>query len=344
MPDVVIAGAGIAGSALAIGLARQGREVVLIDRATFPREKVCGEGVMPAGVDAIDRLGVSVRGQPFRGVCYHAGGRAVQGDFPRGAEGLGVRRRHLDDALVRASEAAGARVLTGIPVEGPIVENGAVTGLRAGGTEFRARLTVAADGANSLLRHKLGWDATPPPRRFGVSRHFRLARQLDSVHVFLELDREVYVTPLPDDEVLVAVLRATSENGGSRFPERIGLDLLEGAEPVGPVLGAAPLTVRARQRWGPGCVLLGDAAGNCDPITGGGISQALLAAELLACNLTDLRAFDRARERMLCQYRRLTAATLALARHPLLIPPALSILDTWPGLFSNLLGIAGGTR
>jgi flavin-dependent dehydrogenase len=93
---------------------------------------------------------------------------------------------------------------------------------------------------------------------------------------------------------------------------------------------------------------LGDAAGNCDPITGGGMSQALLSAELLAQHLRslepDLEAFDRERERMLLNYRRLTAATLTLARHPALIPPALSILDAWPGLFTYLLGVAGGTR
>lgn len=340
MIDVVIAGAGIAGSAAAILLARQGKEVTLLDRATFPREKPCGEGLMPAGVDALARLGVQVRGQPFRGVCYHAGGRTVPGEFPGGAAGLGIRRHHLDYALVQAAAAAGAQVLTGVPVEAPIVEYSAVAGVRAGGMEIRARLTVAADGANSLLRHKLGWDASSPSRRFGMRRHFRCAQPLDSVHVFLRRGHEIYAAPLPDGEMLVAVLR---EQPG-RFPERFETELLDGAEPIDAPLGAAPLAVRASRRWVPGCVLLGDAAGNCDPITGGGMMQALLTAELLARSLPDLAAFDRARERMLARYRRLTAVTLGLARRPALAAPALSVLHTFPGLFSYLLGIAGGVR
>ena len=69
--DVLIVGAGPAGSAAAIGLARHGRSVVLLDRSAFPREKACGEGLMPAGVAALARLGVNVSGAPFRGVRYN---------------------------------------------------------------------------------------------------------------------------------------------------------------------------------------------------------------------------------------------------------------------------------
>jgi flavin-dependent dehydrogenase len=331
--DVIIAGAGIAGSALAIHLARQGREVLLLDRSTFPREKPCGEGLMPAGVQALARLGVAVRGKPFEGVCYHAAGKTVPGTFPGRATGLGIRRHHLDHALVEAARSSGARIVQAM-VESPLAENGKVVGVRASGIDHRAPLTVAADGANSVLRHKLGWDASPPARRYGIRQHFRTAKPFDCVHVYLETGREVYVTPLPDDEILVAVLRDTPGRSSISF---------EG-DPIDDPLGAAPLTVRASRRYSPGCVLLGDAAGNCDPITGGGMSQALISAELLAQHLPDLEAFDRARERMLANYRRLTAATLSLARHPAFIRPTLSLLNAWPGLFTHLLGIAGGAR
>src|SRR6185436_3701992 len=129
----------------------------------------------------------------------------------------------------------------------------------------------AADGANSLLRHKLGWDASTKSHRFALRQHFRTSKVFDRVHVFMEPDHEVYVTPLPDDQVLVAVLRDKPGQTSISF---------EG-DPVDTPLGASPLTVRATRRWCRGCVLLGDAAGNCDPITGGGMSQALLAAEML---------------------------------------------------------------
>jgi flavin-dependent dehydrogenase len=357
MTDVVIAGAGIAGSALAIALARQGKEVTLLDRAEFPREKACGEGLMPAGVDALARLGVAVRGMPFHGVRYVYAGRTAQGRFPESGAGLGVRRHHLDQVLIQtAAGRAGVRVIAGTAVDSPLTGNGAIAGVRAGGVEYRARLTIAADGANSKLRHKLGWDAPPRWRRFGIRRHFRLppARPVpDSVTVYLARGHEVYVTPLPDGEMLVAVLR---DQQGS-FAEAVAShrelqELLSGAEVITPQLGAAPLTVRARRRWAPGFLLLGDAAGRCDPITGGGMSQALLSAELLAAHLSErfppspaeLEAYDRQRERMLADWRRLTAMMLGLARRPSLIAPALSAMNAWPRLFSHLLGVAGGTR
>jgi len=333
MSDVIIAGAGPAGSTLAIHLARKGRDVLLLDRSTFPREKPCGEGLMPAGVAALARLGIAVHGKPFQGVTYHGAGKAVSGTFPDRATGLGIRRHHLDHSLVEAARASGARVLHAM-VEAPLLENDVVVGVRAGGVEYRAPLTVAADGANSVLRHKLGWDASPATRRYGLRQHFRTSKTFDRVHAYLAPDHEVYVTPLPDDEVLVAVL------GHKRGLTSISFD----GDPIDTPLGASPLTVRASRRWCRGCVLLGDAAGNCDPITGGGMSQALLAAEMLATNLDDLEAFDVQRERMLASYRRLTAAVLGLSRHPAFTSPTLSLLNAWPGLFTHLLGIAGGTR
>jgi flavin-dependent dehydrogenase len=330
MTDVLICGAGIAGSALAIALARQGRHVLLLDRAEFPREKACGEGLMPAGVGALGRLGIQIEGAPFRGVRYHYRDRVVQGVFPNGAHALGIRRFHLDAALFKAASAL-VPVHTGVLVEAPLVENGRVVGVRGDGREFRARLTVAADGANSVLRHKLGWDASKPSRRYGLRRHYRGTAN-EWVEAYLSEDQETYITPLPNGEVLVASLGESPS-------------CVSHLEPIDQPMGAAPLTVRASRRVMDGCVLLGDAAGNCDPITGSGMSQALLSAELFASYIdrgASLEAFDRARERMLTSYRRLTASVLALRTRPALIGPSLTALHHAPWLFSRLLGIAGG--
>ena len=336
--DVLIVGAGPAGSALAIHLARQGRDVLLIDRAEFPREKACGEGIVPAGVAALERLGVEVHGVPFHGLRYRHGQRLVHGEFPGGHFGLGIRRRDLDAALFEAARAErNVTVLTGIRVDAPLFECDRVTGVRAADLEFRATLTIAADGANSALRHKLGWDASKPTRRHGMRRHYRATEPApDWVEVWLNPDYETYITPLPNQELLVATL-------GNAHAEP------EGLEPIDQPLGAAPLTVRAHTRVGAGCVLLGDAAGNCDPITGGGVTHALLTAELLATHLREfpptldtLRAFDYEREQLLRSFRRLTAGVLALNRHPSLTDPALALLSSSPWLFSRLLGIAGG--
>jgi 2-polyprenyl-6-methoxyphenol hydroxylase-like FAD-dependent oxidoreductase len=94
--DVLIAGGGPAGSSLAILLARAGLCVELHDRARFPREKVCGEGLMPAGVAALGRLGVTVEGRPFRGVRYHCGELSVEGEFP-GSAGTPARGSESED-------------------------------------------------------------------------------------------------------------------------------------------------------------------------------------------------------------------------------------------------------
>lgn len=331
MTDVLIVGAGVAGSAAAIGLARAGRKVLLLDRSEFPREKACGEGLMPAGVAALRRLGIDIQGASFKGVRYHYEGRSIEGTFPGGQQGLGVRRWHLDTALIEAARREpNVRVITRMPVEAPLFANDRVVGVRAGEQEFRAPVTIAADGANSRLRHRLGWDASRLTARHALLGHYR-ARPSDWVEVLLEDQQEVYVTPLRGDQILVAALADVP-----RIPARFG-------DPIGPLRGAAPLEVRAKKRFSPGCVLLGDAAGNCDPITGGGMSQALLSAELLTQHIDSLAAFDRAREAMLANYRRLTAGVLTLAKHPALLRPAFSILGHAPGLFSRLLGVAGGS-
>ena len=342
--DVIIAGAGPAGSSLAVQLARQGRTVLLLDRSAFPREKACGEGVMPAGVAVLERLGVAVEGAPFFGVRYHHGSRVATGRFPGNAHGIGVRRARLDTALLEAARAErNVEIQTGVAVDAPVLRGSAIIGVAAGDRKFRAPLLVAADGANSRLRHKLGWDDPRPSRRFGVRRHYRaLAPAEPWVDVYLGHGCETYVTRLPDREILIGTL------GNSRCPLPAEFRDLE---PIDTLRGAAPLAVRARRRFSDGCVLLGDAAGSCDPITGGGISQALLASELLAQHLaTDfppsietLARFDQARERMLTNYRRLTSGLLAITTRPRLFDPVLTILNYSPALFSRLMAVAGGT-
>lgn len=368
--DVVIAGAGPAGSALAIQLARCGWRVTLVDRADFPREKPCGEGLMPGGVAELGLLGVSVPAQPFSGVRYRMRGLCVAGQFPDGAmRGTGVRRRDFDAALCRAARAESNVTWVSGSVDAPLTDaRGAVLGVRlAGGGELRAKLTVAADGASSRIRHALGWDeataASGKRGRFGVRRHFRLAQGRavpEWVDIFLSAGLEAYVTPLPAGEVGVALLSdvpgvpaaALFASAEAAHPEL--RELLEGSEAVTAPMGASPLVVRARRRFGEGVVLLGDAAGNCDPISGGGMTQALMAARMLAETLgtvasrdvsMDLLArFDRERERMLGDYRRLTAVQLAVFRLPPLASVSLRVLDAAPRLFSHLVGVASGTR
>lgn len=372
--DVLIAGGGIAGSALAILLGRQGLAVELFERGRFPKEKPCGEGLMPGGVAVLARLGLAdaAGGAPFYGVRYHFGAQTAQGRFPPTegfpAAGRGQRRLHLDQVLFcAASRTPGVAAHCGVEVEELLREQDRVVGLVAGGQPHRARLVVAADGVHSRIRQALGADVPidiPIARkRFGARAHFRLApgrEQPPWVDVFVSPGHELYVTPLPDGEVLVAALAEKAEwqepfaQVFHRWwsSERALAERLESAEQITPLLGVSPLAGRARCGVAPGIVLLGDAAGFLDPITGGGMTQALMTAELLAGytqrGLANPDAwlwdFERERQRLLSDYYTLTQMVLWLSSHPRLAERLIGALRLAPGILSHLIGVSGGMR
>jgi flavin-dependent dehydrogenase len=370
MVDVLIAGGGVAGSALAILLGRRSLTVELFERARFPREKPCGEGLMPAGVAVLQRLGLAetVGGAAFYGVRYHFGDHTAEGRFPEVAgvpvAGRAQRRKHLDHVLFQAAATTpGVTAQTGALVEAPLRENRRVAGLIVNGEPRRARLVVAADGVHSRIRHQLGLDVPARRKRLGVRAHFRLApgqTEAPWVDVFVGRGHELYVAPLPKGELLVAAL-AESETWGDSAERafhrwcnaepRLALRL-EGAEQVSSLMGSSPLAGGAQIGVAPGVVLLGDAAGFLDPITGGGMTQALMSAELLAQYIVGrlgtqerwLWEFDRERQQMLRDYQILTQMVLWVADHPRLAKGLLSALKNSPSIFSHLVGVSGGVR
>lgn len=216
MVDVLIAGGGVAGSTLAILLGRCGFSVELFEQSHFPREKPCGEGLMPAGVAVLERLGLAeaVGGAPFYGVRYHFDKYTAEGSFPRASgipiAGRGQRRKHIDRVLFETAAATpGVKAHTGARVEVPLCEKGRVTGVLVDGEPLRARLVVAADGVHSRIRYHLRLNAESPRKRFGIRVHYQLGKGQEQppwVDVLLASGHELYITPLPDREVLVAGL------------------------------------------------------------------------------------------------------------------------------------------
>ena len=325
---------------------------------------------MPAGVAALDRLGVSIlkTAAPFYGIRYHYDGKLVEGRFPQShglpAAGRGIRRRDLDNALLEeAARTPGVKIHLGVRVDGPALVNGRVPGLMVEGELRPGSLVVGCDGAQSRLRHALGLDESSGRKRVGMRAHFRLPRgqaQTELVDVYHGHRHEIYVTPLQDSEVLVAALAHADALTG-RIQEifrrwcvaQPGLaKRLEPAEQISDLQIVSPLSGAARRGFLPGLVLVGDAAGFIDPITGGGMTQALLSAELLARHVTGgtakndtwLAAFDRERQALLRDYRLLTKMVLWLAEHPRLLLPTLCGLRLMPSLFSHLLAVSGGVR
>jgi flavin-dependent dehydrogenase len=348
--DVLIVGGGVAGSSIAIMLGRRGLAVELFEKAQFPREKPCGEGLMPEGAAVLQRLGLleCVGGCPFHGIQFHFAGQAGQICAPKQVRfrspGFGQRRRVLDQILLSAAAATpGVQVHTGTRVDGPITENGTVVGLRVAGQELRAPLLIGADGSHSTTREKLGMKCTATNDRFGIRAHFRLpddAVEVPWVEVFVGAEHEIYVTPLPERQIAVGIL---ARRQGQPRPMINFLNLcrtfpvltarLRGAEQITPVRGAFPLTLRVRRAVRRGAVLLGDAAGFVDPITGTGMSRALVTAELLAdhivrrrtCDWMWLRSFELRRRSALWGHGLLTRGLLWLYRRPHLAGRVLSI-------------------
>ena len=308
--DVVVVGAGPGGCATALHLARRGHEVVLLDRvdggvddgvdgAGRPGGKVCGEGLMPHGRAALERLGVPTHtlGQPFVGIAYHAGRASAQAGFGAGRLGLGTRRSAFDPALralVRAEPAI--RVREGVRVTGLTGQPGAMR-LATSAGPVTARVVVGAAGLHSTVRKLAGLEAPARgPRRYGARMHLRLAagrREPEHVHVHAAGGWEAYLTPVGPGEVNVALLLGASaarrlkgdRDGGFRalvtHIEPLA-GLFDGAEPRSDVAVCGPLRQRVRAASTDGVVLVGDAAGFVDAVTGEGMSLTLLSAELAA--------------------------------------------------------------
>jgi len=360
--DVIVVGGGPAGACLALLLGRRGLEVELLEQSRFPRDKPCGEGLLPGGLDVLNENGLaqSVGGEPLSGVRYHVAGGSVRAGFAGAARGLGQKRLLLDAALFEAAAATpGVRARQGARIDAPLVESGRVTGVVVDGEVHRARVVVAADGSSSTLRRALGLERTMAPRRVGIRAHFRLARRdtdRGGIQIFMRPGYELYVTPLPEGEVLVAALAHQDAVPGSlRRAFRGWLDgepllrtWLEGATQTSELMGRAPLVRSSGALPPPGVVFIGDAAASVDPVTAGGLSLALASAalltrllpEALAGNAAALPRFETERARAVRVHRRLGTCLLALAARPRLAECARRFLEACPTALGALVGLA----
>jgi flavin-dependent dehydrogenase len=363
--DVAVIGAGPAGAAAALFAARRGHRVIIFDKQIFPRDKPCGEGLMPSGRPPLRELGledavVSGGAPPLNGIEF---GRVeeppVAVPFPAHADeraGLGIRRLTFDaqladalghDSHVRFSSETEVRDLRR---DG----DGMLTVITTTG-EVRARFVAVADGLRSALRHRLGWTVGPrPPHRYGIVAHWAMDAPVDpSVRITFDRDLEVYEGPVAGNQRMVALLcyqDRMREFGGRLEPRyrEIAQAIRPGlcdADLVGSVSAVGPFWYGATTVADHGIFLIGDAAGFADPITAEGIAtglrQARAFAEALASPNPE-RAYRRSHQQITKDPHRVAALFLRLSRTPALVDRAIRNHRHSPQTLTKLLGIGFG--
>ena len=336
--DVIVVGAGPSGATTAFYLAQSGLDVLLLEKARFPREKVCGDGLTPRAVKALVGMGISVSEQDGwvrnKGLRVVGAGKRMELSWPELASypGYGlVRTRHdLDETLARRAQKAGARLLEGVNVTGPVrhERTGRITGVTArteeGERTYAARVVVAADGNSSRLSVSMGLRKRDD-RPLGVAV------------------RTYYQTPRHDDDYLESWLDLWDGDrllpgygwifGMGDGTSNVGLGLLNTSAAFGntdyhallrkwlkgmpaewgfteenrtqPIRGAAlPMGFNRTPHYHQGLLLAGDAGGMVNPFNGEGIAYAMESGEILARTITQALARPRRpeTERVLAGY------------------------------------------
>ena len=371
--EIAVVGAGPSGATTALLLARAGHAVTVFDRARFPRDKACGEGLMPPGVRVLRDLDLLVPvldtgAQQLHGVEYtHPEGwptaYAPFGPPPLGGEpwGLGVRRTTFDEVLV---DALRREALVAIHEDEGVTgllrdAEGRIVGVTTARRELRADVVVAADGLHSRVRRWAG--LSTPSRangRYGLAGHWHLdVRERRAIVVTRAGDHEWYQAPVGPETLLVSVLANRQKLGRIaavyETAAREAVPALEDAELVAGPLAAGQFRQRARTVARDGLFLAGDAAGYDDPTTGEGLAIGLQLAQKLAAHIGQLLRRDISADTAARRYRldhmqlwrdrrRVISLALLMARTPWLSRRAVARAAEDPSTLSKLLAINCG--
>lgn len=330
--DIAIAGGGPVGLAAAIEARLAGLSVAVIEPRAEVIDKACGEGLMPGALPLLHRLGVDPAGMPLRGVSYNTPTRRADHLFRTGI-GRGVRRTTLHRALsVRATELGIERVTARVEAFEQEATGVTLNGLRAG-------WLLAADGLHSTVRRLAGLERPVPRRRrrFGMTRHFALAPWSELIEIHWAPHAEVYVTPLAPDLVGVSLLGAPRTDFDATIAAIPGLSKrLEGLTSSTGLKGAGPFRQRAARPSSGRVLLVGDASGYVDAITGEGLRLGFDQARLALEHVQGSGSYDRDWARTTRDFRVLTARLVGAATSPLragIVPLA----SAMPGLYGSVV-------
>ena len=369
--DVLVVGAGPAGAVAALLLARAGVAVQLIDRARFPRPKLCGDTLNPGSMAILDRLGVGPcvrrRASPLTGMTVSGpGGTAVTADYPKELSGAAIRRCDLDLALLEAAVASGASFAPGLYVLRSVDEAGGVGGVQvrndAGASIIRARIVIAADGRRSRLGLERSLTRfAAEPKRWAFGAYYEGIQALTTRgEMHIRADGYLGVAPLGDGVANVCLvgelpnILADATAPTQSIARAIQRDpalraRFADARPISGVTSLGPLAVEASAAGCPGLLLAGDAAGFVDPMTGDGLRFALRGGELAAeAALFELETGCPAHHRLLAARRRefsgkwrMNRALRTLVASPRAVSLAATVAAHWAAPVQWLIGMAG---
>lgn len=336
MWDVLIAGAGPAGSVAATILARAGARVLIVDRDRFPRSKLCGDSLNPGTLALLGRLSLSswinTHGFPIDGMLLTGPfGARVEGRYPGSLRGRTITRFDLDRWLLGEAIRAGAQFEDRVVVRRPLVESAGAgaRGIRATGvivrshlqseTPLTARVTIAADGRRSVLAFGLGIARHPVrPRRWAVGAYYDGVAGTSSLgEMHIRTGEYFGVAPLAGgltNACLVGSRATLTHMGNPELALRAAIDRdaelrerFAGARMVSPPVVLGPLAVDLRDAGIPGLLLAGDAAGFVDPMTGDGLRFAVRGGELAAETALEMLTTDRSDGHVTLAHRRRNA-------------------------------------
>jgi len=335
--EVLVVGGGPVGLASAIEARLAGFDVVVVEPREGVIDKACGEGLMPGAVPALARLGVSPRGYPLRGIDYRDGRRSAQHRFLVG-NALGVRRTTLHAALLARAEELGVRFVTD-RVDAVEQEHHGVAVRTSASARLHADWLLAADGLHSSVARMTGLHLPTPRarRRYGLRRHYAVEPWSDLIEIHWTRLGEIYVTPTGEGTVGLALLARQ----GVRFEDALAATpelaaRVRAARPASSLRGAGPFRQSTRARTVGRVLLVGDASGYVDALTGEGlrIGIAQARAAVGAVVTGDPETYEEAWADVTRDVRRLTGTLVRLATSPArryIVP----VSHAAPGIFES---------